>query len=47
MNYPAFMNDSLTMMYEGIRGVRAAANDRAHGNPISRPRDPRVEAARR
>ena len=24
MNYPAFTNDSLTMMYEGIRGALAA-----------------------
>ena len=24
MNYPAFANDSLTMMYEGIRGALAA-----------------------
>jgi hypothetical protein len=24
MNYPAFTNDSLTMMYEGVRGVLAA-----------------------
>jgi hypothetical protein len=24
MNYPAFSNDSLTMMYEGIRGALAA-----------------------
>ena len=24
MNYPAFTNDSLTMMYEGIRGTLAA-----------------------
>jgi hypothetical protein len=23
MNYPAFTNDSLTMMYEGIRGALA------------------------
>jgi hypothetical protein len=27
MNYPAFTNDSLTMMYEGIRGAPAADND--------------------
>jgi hypothetical protein len=26
MNYPAFTNDSLTMMYEGIRGALAADN---------------------
>ena len=24
MNYPAFTNDSLTMMYEGIRGALAS-----------------------
>jgi hypothetical protein len=24
MNYPAFTNDSLTMMYEGVRGALAA-----------------------
>jgi hypothetical protein len=24
MNYPAFTNDNLTMMYEGIRGALAA-----------------------
>jgi hypothetical protein len=24
MNYPAFTNDSVTMMYEGIRGALAA-----------------------
>jgi hypothetical protein len=24
MNYPAFTNDSVTMMYEGMRGVLAA-----------------------
>jgi hypothetical protein len=24
MNYPAFTNDSLTMMYEGIRGALSA-----------------------
>ena len=24
MNYPAFTNDSLTMMYEGVRGAMAA-----------------------
>jgi hypothetical protein len=24
MNYPAFTNDSLTMLYEGIRGAMAA-----------------------
>jgi hypothetical protein len=27
MNYPAFTNDSFTIMYEGIRGARAANND--------------------
>ena len=26
MKYPAFTNDSLTMMYEGIRGALAADN---------------------
>jgi hypothetical protein len=26
MNYPAFTSDSLTMMYEGIRGALAADN---------------------
>jgi hypothetical protein len=24
MNYPAFTNDSLTMMYEGVRGALVA-----------------------
>jgi hypothetical protein len=26
MNYPAFTNDSLTMLYEGVRGALAADN---------------------
>jgi hypothetical protein len=26
MNYPAFTNDSLTMMYEAVRGALAADN---------------------
>jgi len=29
MNYQAFTNDSLTMMYEGIRGALAADDARA------------------
>ena len=28
MNYPAFTNDSVTMMYEGIRGALAADDAR-------------------
>jgi hypothetical protein len=36
MNYPAFTNDSLTMMYEGIRG--ALASDDAHEGLGEEPR---------
>jgi hypothetical protein len=33
MNYQAFTNDSLTMMYEGIRGALAADDAlKAHGD---------------
>jgi hypothetical protein len=41
MNYPAFTNDSLTMMYEGIRGALAADDDfsRLGGEPRFRVRE--------
>jgi hypothetical protein len=41
MNYPAFTNESLTMMYEGIRGALAAddALERDHRFPVFRVRD--------
>lgn len=40
MNYPAFTNASLTMMYEGIRGALAAddALERNHHEPVFRVR---------
>jgi hypothetical protein len=41
MNYQAFTNDSLTMMYEGIR--RALAADDALGNQVPRSGDTRLE----
>jgi hypothetical protein len=41
MNYPAFTSESLTMMYEGIRGALAAddALERDHRFPVFRVRD--------
>ena len=41
MNYPAFTNESLTMMYEGIRGALAAddALEKDHREPVFRVRD--------
>ena len=42
MNYQAFTNNSLTMMYEGVRGALAA--DDAIEAKVSRPKDNRVEA---
>jgi hypothetical protein len=41
MNYEAFTNDSLTMMYEGIRGALAAddALQRDHHEPPFRVRE--------
>jgi hypothetical protein len=40
MNYQAFTNESLTMMYEGIRGALAAddALERDHRDPVFRVR---------
>ena len=43
MNYQAFTNDSLTMMYEGIRGALAADDvlkNQGEENRFSRSRDP-------
>ena len=41
MNYPAFTNDSLTMMYEAIRGALAAddAQERQGAEPRFRVRE--------
>jgi len=41
MNYQAFTNDSLTMMYEGIRGALAADDEfrRLGGEPRFRVRE--------
>ena len=41
MNYPAFTNGSLTMMYEGVRGALAAddALERDHREPVFRVRE--------
>jgi hypothetical protein len=41
MNYPAFTNDSLTMMYEAIRGALAAddAQERQGADPRFRVRE--------
>jgi hypothetical protein len=41
MNYQAFVNDSLTMMYEGIRGALAADDEstRFGGEPRFRVRE--------
>jgi hypothetical protein len=41
MNYQAFTNDSLTMMYEGIRGALAADDEfsRHGGEPRFRVRE--------
>ena len=41
MNYPAFTDASLTMMYEGIRGALAAddALERDYREPLFRVRD--------
>ena len=41
MNYQAFTNDSLTMMYEGIRGALAADDEfsRLGGQPRFRVRE--------
>lgn len=41
MNYPAFTNESLTMMYEGIRGALAAddALEKDFREPVFRIRD--------
>ena len=50
MNYQAFTNDSLTMMYEAIRGALAADDAlkrQGSGNPIPRSGDARLEKARR
>jgi hypothetical protein len=50
MNYQAFTNDSLTLMYEAIRGALEADDAlkrQGSGNPISRAGDPRLEKARR
>ncbi|MGZ5876183.1 MAG: hypothetical protein ACXWKP_29290 [Bradyrhizobium sp.] len=47
MNYQAFTNDSLTMMYEGIRGALAADDEfrRLGGQPRFRVRDTGMENA--
>jgi hypothetical protein len=40
MNYQAFTSDSLTMMYEGIRGALAADDAlkrQGHGSPVPGP----------
>jgi hypothetical protein len=41
MNYQAFTNDSLTMMYEGVRGALAAdyAFERDNRDPLFRVRE--------
>ncbi|HMH00378.1 MAG TPA: hypothetical protein VK555_03140 [Terriglobales bacterium] len=49
MNYQAFTNDSLTMMYEAIRGALAADDAlkrQGSGNPIPRSGDARLEKPR-
>ena len=41
MNYQAFTNDSLTMMYEAVRGALAAddAQEKQHSEPRFRVRE--------
>lgn len=41
MNYQAFTNDSLTMMYEAVRGALAAddAQEKQHAEPRFRVRE--------
>ena len=50
MNYQAYTNDSLTMMYEAIRGALAADDGlKRRGLPVRIPRsgDARLERIRR